>query len=51
MIVVCNASPIIALAAVGHLDLLRGLYSEIVIPDAVFMKLRQQVRARPVRAK
>ena len=36
MIVVCNATPVIALAAVGQLDLLRAVYGEINIPDAVF---------------
>ena len=36
MIVVCNATPIIALAAVGQLDLLRAVYGEILIPDDVF---------------
>jgi uncharacterized protein len=36
MRVVSNTSPIIALACAGRLDLLRGLYSQIVIPNAVF---------------
>ncbi len=36
MIVVSNASPLLNLAAVGHLDLLRQLYSSIKIPQAVF---------------
>ena len=36
MIVVCNATPVIALAAVGRLELLRAVYGEINIPDAVF---------------
>jgi uncharacterized protein len=35
-IVVCNTSPIIALACAGQLELLRGLYTQIVIPNAVF---------------
>ena len=35
MIVVSNASPIINLAAVGQLELLRQLYDVIVIPQAV----------------
>jgi hypothetical protein len=33
--VVSNASPIINLAAIGHLDLLRALYETVSIPDAV----------------
>lgn len=39
MIVVCNATPLIALAAVGRLDLLRALYGEILIPEAVFREV------------
>ena len=39
MIVVCNATPIIALAAVGRLDLLRAVYGEVIIPDAVFHEI------------
>lgn len=35
MIVICDASPIIALAAVGRLDLVRELYGEAIIPRAV----------------
>ncbi|CAG0947769.1 hypothetical protein ANRL1_04525 [Anaerolineae bacterium] len=35
MIVVSNTSPIINLAAVGQLDLLRKLYGNVVIPDSV----------------
>ena len=36
MIVVCNTSPIIALACAGRLDLLRAVHGEIPVPDAVF---------------
>ena len=36
MNVVSNASPLIALIRIGQLDLLRQLYSEIIIPDAVW---------------
>ena len=35
MIVVSDASPLISLAVVGHLDLLRKLYSVVLIPEAV----------------
>ena len=36
MIVVCNSSPIIALASVNRLDILKKLFSEILIPQAVY---------------
>ena len=36
MIVVSNTSPIINLAAVGQLGLLRQLYSRVIIPQAVY---------------
>ena len=35
MIVISNTSPISNLAAIGQLDLLRQLYQEVVIPQAV----------------
>ena len=35
MLVVSNTSPITNLAAVGHLDLLRALYAQIIIPEEV----------------
>lgn len=34
-LVVVNATPIISLSLAGHLDLLRHLYQEVVIPTAV----------------
>lgn len=39
MIVVSNTSPIFYLSTIGHLDLLRQLYREIVIPIAVFNEI------------
>lgn len=35
MIVVSDSSPLIALASIGHLDLLRALYGRVLIPEAV----------------
>lgn len=35
MIVVSNASPVINLAVIGQLDLLRQLYGQVLIPQAV----------------
>jgi len=35
MIVVSDTSPILSLALIGRLDLLRDLYGAIMIPDAV----------------
>lgn len=37
MIIVSNTSPIFYLSTIGQLDLLRQLYSEVVIPTAVFI--------------
>ena len=39
MIVVSNTSPIINLAAVGQLDLLRQLYGQIMIPQTVYIEI------------
>lgn len=36
MIVVSDASPLISLAAIGHLELLHRLYSEVLVPDVVY---------------
>jgi len=36
MTIVSNSSPLIALIRIGQLDLLRQLYSEIIIPEAVW---------------
>ena len=34
--VVTNSSPLICLAKIGHLDLLRYLFDEIIVPEAVY---------------
>lgn len=39
MIVVSNTSPIINLACVGQLDLLRQIYGQIIIPNAVLTEI------------
>lgn len=46
MIVVSDSSPIIILATVGHLRLLRDLFSEILIPDAVYREIVVQGAGR-----
>lgn len=38
MIVVSDTSPMIGLAAVGHLDLLRNLYGTLLLPAAVLQE-------------
>ena len=48
--VIANTTPIIALADIGHLDLLQKLYTEIIIPEAVHAEIlsepaRSQVSA------
>lgn len=39
MIVVSDTSPVLALAAIGQLKLLRSLFDEVVIPEAVSREL------------
>ena len=39
MIVVVNSTPLIYLAAIGRFDLLRSLYSQIIIPAAVYQEV------------
>ena len=39
MIVVSDTSPINNLAAIGHLQLLRKLYGQVIIPEAVYSEL------------
>jgi uncharacterized protein len=39
MIVVSNTSPIINLATIGRLDILRQLYGSIVIPESVYHEI------------
>ena len=56
MIVVSDASPLIALAAVRQFDVLRALYGEVLIPEAVYEEVAvrgvgepgsREVQARP----
>ena len=37
--VIVNTTPIIALADIGYLDLLKKLYNEILIPEAVLSEI------------
>lgn len=39
MIVVSDTSPLLNLALIGHLDLLRALYEQIIVPPAVYHEL------------
>ena len=39
MIVVSDSSVLIALGAIGRLDLLRAIYTEVFIPEAVFTEI------------
>jgi predicted nucleic acid-binding protein len=39
VIVVSNTTPVVKLAAIGHLDLLRQLYGTILIPPAVYHEI------------
>jgi len=46
--VVSNTSPIMNLAVVGHLGLLRDLFGQVLIPEAVERELRAIQRRRPL---
>jgi predicted nucleic acid-binding protein len=47
LIVVSDTSPITNLAAIGRLDLLRFLYTELLIPNAVFDEIAVAGAGRP----
>ncbi|MEI6414281.1 MAG: DUF3368 domain-containing protein, partial [Pseudomonadota bacterium] len=47
MIVISNTSPIINLACIGQLDLLRQIYGTITIPDAVFTEITVNGAGQP----
>lgn len=42
-IVVCNSGPLVALAGIGHLDLLQKLYKEVLIPEAVYQEITHAI--------
>lgn len=46
MIVIADSSPLILLARIGHLSLLRALYNRVVVPTAVY---RETVGEQPIR--
>jgi predicted nucleic acid-binding protein len=48
MSVVSNASPLISLARIGKLDLLRQLYGELLIPKAVWHEVVIEAVGREV---
>jgi predicted nucleic acid-binding protein len=48
MIVVADSSPMIALIEIGHIDVLPGLFYEIIIPPQVSAKMRQFCRSQLV---
>ncbi len=47
MIVVSDASAIIALPTINHLHILRELYAEIIIPQAVYQEIVVLGEGRP----
>jgi len=40
-VVISDASPVRYLVLIGHADVLAGLYTDVLIPEAVAMELRQ----------
>ena len=47
MTIVSNASPLINLARIGKLDLLRQLYGEVLVPQAVWQEVVLDGAERP----
>ena len=47
MIVVSDSSPLISLARIGELEILRCLYGEILIPQAVWDEIVVEGEGRP----
>jgi hypothetical protein len=47
VIVVCDASPIIGLSAVGKLSLLHQLYGNILVPESVAREVATEDSGRP----
>lgn len=47
MIVVSDASPLVALSAVGKLDLLPALYGEVIVPAAVYREAVTDAAGQP----
>ena len=48
MIVVADSSPIIVLIGIGHIDVLPGLFGQVVIPPEVLAELHQFNRPQSV---
>lgn len=47
MKVVVNSSPLIALAVTGQLDLLRQLFTDVIVPTSVYTEITEQGSHRP----
>lgn len=47
MVVISNSSPLIALAQIGRLDLLRHLHPEVLIPPAVAIEITPTIARLP----
>ena len=43
-IIVSNTTPIISLASIGKLDILKALFSEIIIAEAVYQEIKAKKR-------
>jgi len=45
--VVSDASPLVSLARLGHLELLHALYGDVLVPEAVWQELVVQGAGQP----
>jgi len=48
-VVISDTSPLHSLVLIGHVELLPGLYTEVLIPEAVADELRRPATPEPVR--
>ncbi|NES86359.1 MAG: hypothetical protein F6K10_36115 [Moorea sp. SIO2B7] len=42
MKVICNATPLINFAAINRLDILRAIFQQVIIPEAVYKETTQK---------
>lgn len=49
MLIVADSSPLIVLIEIGHIEILRDLFIEVIVPPQVLDELRSSRRPKPIR--